>query len=27
VGHGVLEQMHLGPSTVLGFDDWFDGTK
>ena len=27
VGHGVLEQMHIGPSTVLGFDDWFDGAK
>jgi hypothetical protein len=23
----VLEQMHIGPSTVLGFDDWFDGAK
>jgi hypothetical protein len=27
VGHGVLEQMHIGPSTKLGFDDWFDGAK
>ena len=27
VGHGVLEQMHIGPSTRLGFDDWFDGAK
>ncbi|MEH6636326.1 MAG: hypothetical protein V7700_12440 [Halioglobus sp.] len=27
VGHGVFEQMHIGPSTVLGFDDWFDGAK
>jgi hypothetical protein len=27
VGHGVLEQMHIGPSTTLGFDDWFDGAK
>lgn len=27
VGHGVLEQMHLGPSTKLGFDDRFDGAK
>ncbi|MEM1114273.1 MAG: hypothetical protein AAGI11_20325 [Pseudomonadota bacterium] len=25
VGHGVLEQMHLGPSSKLGFKDWFDG--
>jgi hypothetical protein len=27
VGHGVLEQMHLGPSTKLGFEDWFDGAR
>ncbi len=27
VGHGVLEQMHIGPSSLLGFDDWFDGAK
>ena len=27
VGHGVLEQMHIGPSSALGFDDWFDGAK
>jgi hypothetical protein len=27
VGHGVLEQMHIGPSTLLGFNDWFDGAK
>jgi hypothetical protein len=27
VGHGVLEQMHIGPSSKLGFDDWFDGAK
>ena len=27
VGHGVLEQMHIGPSSRLGFDDWFDGAK
>jgi hypothetical protein len=25
VGHGVLEQLHIGPSTALGFQDWFDG--
>ncbi len=25
VGHGVLEQLHLGPSVTLGFADWFDG--
>ena len=25
VGHGVLEQLHIGPSTTLGFADWFDG--
>lgn len=25
VGHGVLEQMHIGPSTSYGFKDWFDG--
>jgi len=25
VGHGVLEQMHIGPSTSFGFVDWFDG--
>ncbi len=27
VGHGVLEQMHVGPSVSFGFDDWFDGAK
>lgn len=27
VGHGVLEQMHIGPSSKLGFNDWFDGAK
>ena len=27
IGHGVLEQMHIGPSSRLGFDDWFDGAK
>jgi hypothetical protein len=25
VGHGVLEQLHIGPSTSHGFKDWFDG--
>ncbi|WP_116364548.1 hypothetical protein [Parahaliea mediterranea] len=25
VGHGVLEQMHIGPSSSYGFKDWFDG--
>ncbi|MFO7549944.1 MAG: hypothetical protein R6W80_00950 [Haliea sp.] len=25
VGHGVLEQMHIGPSRTYGFKDWFDG--
>ena len=27
VGHGVLEQLHIGPSTAFGFGDWFDGAK
>ena len=27
VGHGVLEQMHVGPSASFGFADWFDGAK
>lgn len=27
VGHGVLEQMHIGPSTSHGFADWFDGAQ
>jgi len=27
VGYGVLEQMHIGPSSTLGFSDWFDGAK
>lgn len=27
VGHGVLEQLHIGPSTTLGFADWFDGAR
>lgn len=27
IGHGVLEQMHMGRHAVLGFDDWFDGAK
>ncbi|MBP8925933.1 MAG: hypothetical protein KBG75_08760 [Pseudomonadales bacterium] len=26
-GWGVLEQMHIGPSSTFGFDDWFDGAK
>lgn len=25
VGCGVLEQLHIGPSTTYGFADWFDG--
>jgi len=25
VGHGVLEQMHIGPWAPAGFTDWFDG--
>lgn len=25
VGHGVLEQLHIGPSASYGFADWFDG--
>lgn len=25
VGHGVFEQLHIGPSTAHGFADWFDG--
>ena len=25
VGHGVLEQMHIGPHAKIGFKDWFDG--
>lgn len=25
VGHGVLEQMHIGPHATLGFKEWFDG--
>ncbi|GAB3270295.1 hypothetical protein [Parahaliea aestuarii] len=25
VGYGVLEQMHIGPSSSYGFHDWFDG--
>ena len=25
VGHGVLEQLHIGPSASYGFKDWFDG--
>ena len=25
VGHGVIEQMHVGPSPSYGFADWFDG--
>jgi hypothetical protein len=25
VGHGVLEQLHIGPWTGAGFKDWFDG--
>ena len=25
VGHGVLEQLHIGPSVSHGFKDWFDG--
>ena len=27
VGHGVLEQLHIGPSSTLGFAEWFDGAK
>ncbi len=27
VGHGVLEQLHIGASTTFGFEDWFDGAK
>ena len=27
VGHGVLEQMHIGSSSAYGFADWFDGAK
>lgn len=27
VGYGVLEQMHIGPSTAFGFSDWFDGAR
>jgi len=27
VGHGVLEQLHIGPSTALGFAEWFDGAS
>jgi hypothetical protein len=27
VGHGVLEQLHIGPSATFGFADWFDGAK
>jgi len=27
VGHGVLEQLHIGPYAPYGFDDWFDGAK
>lgn len=26
-GHGVLEQMHIGPHAKLGFKEWFDGAK
>ena len=25
VGHGVLEQLPIGPSSTLGFAEWFDG--
>jgi hypothetical protein len=25
VGHGVLEQLHIGPWAPAGFTDWFDG--
>jgi len=25
IGHGVLEQLHIGPSKKYGFMDWFDG--
>lgn len=27
IGHGVLEQMHMGRHAVLGFTDWFDGAR
>jgi len=27
VGHGVLEQMHLGPFEPYGLKDWFDGAN
>ncbi len=27
IGHGVLEQMHMGRHAILGFTDWFDGAR
>ena len=27
VGYGVLEQLHIGPYSPYGFEDWFDGAK
>ena len=27
VGHGVLEQLHIGPHKGIGFKDWFDAAK
>ncbi len=27
VGHGVLEQLHIGPWAPAGFKDWFDGAS
>ena len=27
IGHGVLEQLHIGPSSSYGFSDWFDGAS
>jgi len=26
-GHGILEQLHIGPHAKLGLTDWFDGAK
>ena len=27
IGHGVLEQLHIGPWSPAGFRDWFDGAE
>ena len=27
IGHGVLEQLHIGPHSGLGFADWFDAAS